>query len=127
MAISLLGTFHLFPVRELVILSNLQPLLSVPTVKIVGRDRLDAFCHQHANGRRPAESWLAEAEDAIWKTPQDIKDRYASASFLAGNTVIFNIKGNSYRFVTTIAFGTGVVVVEWVGTHREYDAFSRNR
>ncbi len=55
-----------------------------------------------------------------WRTPQDIKDKYASASMLERNTVIFNVRGNEYRLVTVVAYQTGVVVVEWIGTHTEY-------
>jgi mRNA interferase HigB len=94
---------------------------------IVGRDKLEGFCNQHADARRPVESWLAEAESANWATPQGIKDRYASASFLGGNTVIFNIKGNDYRLEVTVAYRTGIVVVGWLGTHAEYDSRNRRR
>lgn len=96
-------------------------------MKIVGRDKLDAYCNQHADARRPVESWLAEAESAHWATPQQIKDRYASVSFLAGNIVIFNIKGNDYRLEAIVAYRTSVVVVEWIGTHADYDARNRRR
>ena len=53
--------------------------------------------------------------------PQDIKNRYRSADFLAGNRAIFNIKGNDFRLVVKIRYQNGIVVVEWVGTHAEYD------
>ena len=96
-------------------------------MNIVGRDKLDAFCKEHADGRRAVEAWLAEAQAAAWATPQQIKDRYASASFLAGNTVIFNIKGNDYRLDTIVAYRTSVVVIQWIGTHARYDARSRGR
>jgi mRNA-degrading endonuclease HigB of HigAB toxin-antitoxin module len=56
-----------------------------------------------------------------WKTPHDIKRRYRSADFLADNRVIFDIKGNSYRLVVKVRYQNGLVVVEWVGTHAEYD------
>jgi len=39
---------------------------------------------------------------------------------LERNIVIFNVRGNEYRLVTVIAYQTGVVVVEWIGTHAEY-------
>ena len=96
-------------------------------MRVITLKNLRDFGLRYPDAEIALRVWSHEAGKSSWKSPQDIKDRYASASFLAGNTVIFNIKGNSYRFVTTIAFGTGVVVVEWVGTHREYDAFSRNR
>jgi len=64
--------------------------------------------------------WEAEVTGASWRTPSDIKSQYASASFLADNTVIFNVKGNKYRMATTVAYNTQLVVVRWVGTHAEY-------
>jgi mRNA interferase HigB len=94
---------------------------------IVGRDKLQGFCDRHVDARKPIESWLAEAETAHWVTPKQIKDRYASASFLAGNIVIFNIKGNDYRLEVTVAYRTGIVVVDCIGTHAEYDARNRPR
>ncbi len=65
--------------------------------------------------------WRREVEVAQWKTPQDIKNRYRSADFLANDKVIFNIKGNNYRLVVVVKYSMGMVVVEWVGTHAEYD------
>jgi mRNA interferase HigB len=53
--------------------------------------------------------------------PQDIKNRYRSADFLADNRVIFNIKGNHYRLVVRVKYQNGIAVIEWVGTHSEYD------
>jgi mRNA interferase HigB len=96
-------------------------------MKITGRGVLAAFTPEHADARRWIESWLAEVEGATWKTPQDIKDRYASASFLPGGRVIFNVKGNDYRLEVIVAFKTGVVVVDWVGTHAEYDHRNQRR
>lgn len=96
-------------------------------MKIVGRDKLAVFCNQHAAARRPIETWLAEAASANWGSPQQIKERYASVSFLAGNVVIFNIKGNDYRVEAIVAYRTRVVVVQWIGTHAEYDARNRRR
>lgn len=90
-------------------------------MKIVGRDRLDAFCKKHTDARLWIESWLHEAESVAWTGPHDLKARYASVSFLADNRVIFNVKGNNYRMETLIAYKTGVVVVAWIGTHAEYD------
>jgi mRNA interferase HigB len=96
-------------------------------MKVTGRGVLAAFTQEHPDAKRWIENWLAEAEGASWKTPQQIKDRYASASFLAGGRVIFNVKGNHYRMEVVVAFKTGVVVVDWAGTHVEYDQRNRRR
>ena len=90
-------------------------------MQVLGKDKLISFYKKHANAKSAIESWIAEAQSAKWKTPQDIKDRYRSADFLDGNRVIFNIKGNHYRLVVRVRYQNGVAVVEWVGTHAEYD------
>ena len=96
-------------------------------MRIIGRDRLDAFCARHADARTWIEAWLHEVETTSWAVPQDIRDRYASASFLAGNLVIFNVRGNNYRLEVHVAFRSGVVTVRWAGTHREYDDWNRRK
>ena len=96
-------------------------------MRLVGRERIQAFCDKHADARKWIENWIAEVEAAAWSTPKDIKDRYSSASFLAQNIVIFNVKGNEYRLEVTVAYGTGVVIAKWLGTHAEYDKRNRQR
>ncbi|QLE87613.1 type II toxin-antitoxin system HigB family toxin [Shewanella sp. Scap07] len=90
-------------------------------MKVLGRDKLVKFYKKHANVKSALESWFSEAETAAWKTPQDIKNKYGTADFLADNRVIFNIKGNHYRLVVKVRYQNGIVVVEWVGTHAQYD------
>jgi mRNA interferase HigB len=90
-------------------------------MKVLGRDKLVEFYTKHANVKSALEVWFSEAEGAVWSTPQDIKNRYSSADFLAGNRVIFNIKGNHYRLVVKVKYQNGIAVVEWVGTHSQYD------
>ncbi len=82
---------------------------------------LEELKSSHADARGALDAWRAEVQAATWLSPQDIKDRYASASFLTGNRVIFNIKGNSYRLVVKVRFQSGIVMIEWGGTHAEYD------
>jgi len=50
-----------------------------------------------------------------------IKRRYVTASFLAGNVAIFNVRGNRYRLVVKVNYPAQVVLVKWFGTHAEYD------
>lgn len=96
-------------------------------MKIVGRSHLVAFCSKHADARKWMEHWLAEVEQATWTAPRDISTRYASASFLTNNVVIFNVKGNAYRLEVRVAYQSSVVVILWIGTHAEYDQRNRNR
>lgn len=92
-------------------------------MKVVGREALELFCRKHADVRAQVNAWIAEAEDAEWRTPNDIKARYAHASFLADNRVIFNLKGNRYRLDVKISYTTQVVFVKRIGTHEEYNSW----
>jgi len=96
-------------------------------MRIVGLEMLDDFSAVHSDARAWIANWAAETEAAKWRTPQDVKDRHASASFLADNVVIFNVKGNKYRLETLIPYNTGVVIVVWIGTHAAYERRSRRK
>ena len=90
-------------------------------MRVGGCDKLLRFSKKHNQAKTALDSWFAEAERAIWKTPQDIKDRYGSTDFLPENRAIFNIKGNHYRLVVKVRYQNGIVAIEWVGTHAEYN------
>lgn len=96
-------------------------------MKVLDRERLERFCRKHTDARGWVENWLADVESAVWTAPQDVRRRYASASFLAEGVVIFNVKGNAYRLEVTVAYRTGVVVIDWIGTHREHDQRNKRR
>jgi mRNA interferase HigB len=90
-------------------------------MQLTGLIKLDDFKKKHAEARGALSVWQAEVEQARWSGPQDVKDRYPSASFLADNLVIFNIKGNSFRLVIKAKYKNGIVLIEWIGTHAEYN------
>jgi mRNA interferase HigB len=89
-------------------------------VTIAGRQLIEKFMRKHANARPSLSAWLAEAEAAEWKTPQDIKERYRSADFLSGNRVVFDIGGNNYRMVVLVRYQNGILLIQQIGTHAEY-------
>jgi len=89
-------------------------------MRIVGREVLHEFILQHADAAPAANAWLAEAEEAHWRTPMDVKERYPHASILSNNRVIFNLKGNKYRMEVKIGYQNEIVLIKRAGTHAEY-------
>ncbi|MFZ2193273.1 MAG: type II toxin-antitoxin system HigB family toxin [Candidatus Moraniibacteriota bacterium] len=89
-------------------------------MNILGKEKLHAFKQRHADVRSQVDAWEAEVAIAKWCTPQDIKQRYASASFLADNIVIFNLKGVRYRLKTKVNYPYEAVLIMNAGTHNEY-------
>ena len=89
-------------------------------MKLIGKDVLYKFKSLYAEVRSQIDSWEAEAEAAQWKTPLDIKRRYATASFLKNSQVVFNIKGNKYRLLVKVNYENKIVLIIKAGTHKEY-------
>jgi mRNA interferase HigB len=89
-------------------------------MKIIGRDKLEEFKKKHSEVISQIDSWEAEVEDVEWKTPQDIRRRYSSASFLADNHIIFDIKENKYRLKIQVNYKNQIVLIKNIGTHSEY-------
>ena len=92
----------------------------VSDVKIIGRGVLTEFIRRHADVRGQVAAWVGEVEEADWKSPQDVRARYPSVSFVEDKRAIFNLKGNKYRLDTRIAFEAAVVAIVRMGTHPEY-------
>jgi len=90
-------------------------------MKLIGLLKLEEFKQKHADSRGPLNSWEDEIQRATWDGPHDIKKRYPSASFLADNIIIFNIKGNKYRLAIKIKYQNGIALIEWIGTHSQYN------
>ncbi len=89
-------------------------------MKVLGKEILDEFAGEHGDVLGQLTAWITEAESASWESPAEIRARYATASFLSDNRVIFNIKGNRYRLEVKVAYKIGVVLVKRIGTHAEY-------
>ena len=69
-------------------------------MRIIARSTLIQFWQSHPTSKESLEAWYKETEKSDWKTPDDIKKRYPSASFLSDNRVCFNICGNNFsKFV----------------------------
>ena len=90
-------------------------------MQIVGRNKVEGFCKGRADAEKHLSAWHSEVKAANWKTSNDVKDRYISASILGNGRVVFNICGNKYRLVVKINYGVQVVEIRFIGTHKEYD------
>jgi mRNA interferase HigB len=89
-------------------------------MRVIGKKELYEFARQHTEVAPQIDAWINEAKDAEWKSPLELKERYPQASILPMNQIIFNLKGNRYRLLTTISFKTETVIVERIGTHAQY-------
>ncbi len=90
-------------------------------MRVITKRRLREYWEAHPDTEQALKAWFEDAEAAAWKTPNDIKDAYRNASVVGSERVVFNIRGNHYRLVVAVDYEDAVVLVKWIGTHREYD------
>ncbi|HSY28195.1 MAG TPA: type II toxin-antitoxin system HigB family toxin [Burkholderiaceae bacterium] len=90
-------------------------------MRVIAKRQLSEYWDKPPEAEQPLKAWHDEAIKATWKTPQDIKAQYSSASILAGNRVVFNIKGNHHRLIVSVAYQYGALYIKFIGTHAEYD------
>jgi mRNA interferase HigB len=96
-------------------------------MRVIARRTLTEFVEarvgqaDHRALKSAFDLWFAEAKNAAWNTSADVKRRYATASIVGADRVVFNIKGNGYRLVVAIDYEKGIVWIKWIGTHAEYD------
>jgi len=93
-------------------------------MRVIAIKRLKDFWEQpkYSDSEQMLKAWYIEAKHANWGTPQDIKDRYRTASFLMDNRVVFNIHGNKYRLIIHVNYRCQTVYIRYIGTHKQYDA-----
>ena len=90
-------------------------------MRVVAKRTLRGFWRDHADSEQPLRAWHDEARAASWDRPSDVKAKYPSASIIANNQVVFNIKGNTYRLVVAFNYRHETGWIKFIGTHAEYD------
>lgn len=95
-------------------------------MRVIARSTLKAFYERpnFGDSKEPLEAWYHEAIRASWRSPAEVKQKYGSASILKNSRVVFNICGNKYRLVVRINYQAQLILVRFVGTHKEYDGIN---
>lgn len=91
------------------------------SMRIISINKLREFWQKHPQAEVALCAWYAQASRADWNNPEAIKRDYRHASFLPGNRVVFNIKGNDYRLVVAVHYNRRMMFVRFIGTHAEYN------
>lgn len=96
-------------------------------MRIIARRTLRQFVETRAADKdqqalkTALDAWFDEVRRARWENTADVRRRYATASVVTADRLVFNIKGNSYRLVVAVDFEKSIVWIKWIGTHRDYD------
>ena len=116
-----LGSYPQWERRALLPIWERATLLALAQMRVIARRTLQSYWKKHADAEGPLKAWFAEASKATWRGMMDIRKRYATASIIDAETVVFNLGGNKYRLVVRLFFRGRCVWIKFIGTHQKYD------
>jgi mRNA interferase HigB len=90
-------------------------------LRIISKKILRDFWEIHPDSEQQLKAWYQETSKAEWTNPNNLKAEYPSASFLADNRVVLNIKGNHYRLIVKINYDYQIIWIRFIGSHAAYD------
>jgi mRNA interferase HigB len=92
-------------------------------MKIIAFKTLKDFWEKpaYADSEKSLRAWYHDAKSSDWKSSNEMKRQYKTASIIGDGRVVFNIKGNSYRLVVLVDYEFQVIFIRFIGTHKQYD------
>lgn len=90
-------------------------------MRIIARKTLRDFWERHPDAEGALKAWYHDVKQAVWQSPDDIRQTYVTVSIIANNRAVFNLRGNNYRLIVAINYSAGIVYIRFIGTHTDYD------
>ena len=90
-------------------------------MRVIAKRVVREIWTRHPDAEPALAAWYHDALRATWTSPVDVRQRYATASIVGDNRVVFNIRGNRYRLVVAVNYAYGIIYIRFVGTHGAYD------
>ena len=92
---------------------------------VITRSRLQEFWRRYPDAESSLRAWLAVVRMKRYTGPHEVRQDFASVSFLGTWRTVFNIGGNKYRLVVDMRYDLGRVYIRSVLTHAEYTRQTR--
>ena len=96
-------------------------------MRVISKRALREFWERRPDTERALSNWHDTVAQADWTTPSELRASFPDASFVGGDRVVFNIRGNRLRLVAGISYRWRSVYIKWIGTHAEYDRIDVER
>lgn len=90
-------------------------------MRVLNINLLHTYWAKFPDTKKPLTAFLQEVISAQWKTPHDLKRSYPTASLISGDKIVFNIRGNNHRLICLIQWSEGLMLIDFIGSHAEYD------
>ena len=94
--------------------------------RIFSKNTLRDYWEIHPDSEQYLKTWYDTVMNSDWKTPNEVKLTYSSASILRDGRIVFNIKGNACRIIARINYEKQWIFIRFIGTHSESDRTDAN-
>lgn len=100
-------------------------------MRLITARTLERFVDQHADAREAIGRFISLVEAAHWTTPDAAQQCVGlTCRPIGGKRLVFNVLGNEYRIICSVRYAhpepellqNGILFVEWIGTHAEYNS-----
>ena len=96
-------------------------------MRTISKKTITDFSNEHAQAKEELSIWFAKAEAAQWANLNQLKEEMPATDLIGNDRYVFNIKGNHYRLIAMIFFGTQRVYIRGIYTHAEYSKLSKKQ
>ncbi len=90
---------------------------------VIAKRTLRDFWELHPDAEAALEDWYRTMRRSTFTHFAEIKAVWGSSDWIKGY-MVFNIRGNHYRLITTVRFDIHTVWIKAILTHRQYDAWT---
>lgn len=92
---------------------------------VIAKSTLNKFLVKHPEAREKVLAWHRAMEACSAKDFNELKLTFKSADYVPKRFTVFDVGGNDYRIVAVLYYETQKVYIRLVGTHTEYDKWSK--
>ena len=90
-------------------------------MRIISFRKLREYFDKETNAKVGLQDWYKKAAKSDWTNFSDLKNTFNSADNVGNGRIVFNIKGNHYRIIAIVRFKFKLILIRWVGNHKDYD------
>ena len=90
-------------------------------MRVITKRSIAIYCERYPLARVALVTLYNEFVGCDLENFNELKEKYRSASIVANNRVVFNIRGNTFRLIVAVNFSMQAAYIIWFGTHAQYD------
>lgn len=92
---------------------------------VISKKKLLDFSKQHPEAKERLLAWHKVMEGCKAQDFIELKQTFNTADYVPKKFTVFDVGGNEYRIVAVVIYDIQRVYLRFVGTHVEYDKWSK--